>query len=361
MRQSCARAAAFIRRTFSFALATAEARVPPMQLRGGGARQDGILASEIAHGIDCQCYFSDNFFVPNRGHYVFHGARQFKVDHAAELREMGPAASEELLQRLEREAARRRTAAVAAADRKRRVAAAYAPRHPELWELREEFLHADFVSIVRRARAGESVTLDALADGVYPLPVFSESFCARLCEEVAHFDASALPRGRPNSMNNAGVLLDELGLSPGLLGPLLRDYLGPLCAALPPLAAAGGSSLSHHKAFVVRYKLGEDEHLEEHYDNSEVTLNVNLGLDFEQGELLFHGRKGAPRAPLVAHEWSAGVGHGVLHVGEQVHAALPITAGERLNLVVWMRSPAHRRAHGCPMCGSTERLSYAPQ
>ena len=86
-----------------------------------------------------------------------------------------------------------------------------------------------------------------------------------------------------------------------------------------------------------------------------------FGLDFEQGELLFHGRKGAPRAPLVAHEWSAGVGHGVLHVGEQVHAALPITAGERLNLVVWMRSPAHRRAHGCPMCGSTERLSYAPQ
>ena len=82
MRQSCARAAAFIRRTFSFALATAEARVPPMQLRGGGARQDGILASEIAHGIDCQCYFSDNFFVPNRGHYVFHGAHRFKAEHA---------------------------------------------------------------------------------------------------------------------------------------------------------------------------------------------------------------------------------------------------------------------------------------
>ena len=67
MRKSCARAAAFIRKTFSFVLATAEARVPPMQLRGGGATQDGILASEIAHGIDCQCYFSDNFFVPNRG------------------------------------------------------------------------------------------------------------------------------------------------------------------------------------------------------------------------------------------------------------------------------------------------------
>ena len=82
MRKSCARAAAFIRRTFSFALATAEARVPPVQLRGG-ARQDNLLASEIAHGIDCQCYFTDNFFVPNRGHYVFHGAHRFKAEHAA--------------------------------------------------------------------------------------------------------------------------------------------------------------------------------------------------------------------------------------------------------------------------------------
>ena len=237
--------------------------------------------------------------MPNRGHYVFHGAHRFKADHAAELREMGPAASEELLQRLEREAARRRTAAVAAADRKRRVAAYAAP--PRAGSCARSSSTLTLCRSLRRARAGEPVTLEALADGVYPLPVFSESFCARLCEEVAHFDASALPRGRPNSMNSAGVLLDELGLSPGLLGPLLRDYLGPLCAALPPLAAAGGSSLSHHKAFVVRYKLGEDEHLEEHYDNSEVTLNVNLGLDFEQGELLFHGRKGAPRAPLVAH------------------------------------------------------------
>ena len=76
-----------------------------------------------------------------------------------------------------------------------------------------------------------------------------------------------------------------------------------------------------------------------------------------QGELCFYGHKeSAASAPSAYHEWTAGVGHAVLHLGQQVHAALPITEGERRNLVVWMRSTAWRQAHGCPMCGSTARL-----
>ena len=33
-----------------------------------------------------------------------------------------------------------------------------------------------------------------------------------------------------------GVLLDELGLTEGLIEPLVRDWLQPLCAKLAPLA-----------------------------------------------------------------------------------------------------------------------------
>tara|TARA_B100000780_G_scaffold217430_1_gene156718 strand:+ start:498 stop:659 length:162 start_codon:yes stop_codon:yes gene_type:complete len=50
------------------------------------------------------------------------------------------------------------------------------------------------------------------------------------------------------------------------------------------------------------------------------------------------------------------VGSGVLHLGQHVHSALPITEGERLNLVVWMRSARWRRDHGCPMCDRTDGL-----
>ena len=50
------------------------------------------------------------------------------------------------------------------------------------------------------------------------------------------------------------------------------------------------------------------------------------------------------------------VGSGVLHLGQHVHSALPITEGERLNLVVWMRSARWRREHGCPMCDRADGL-----
>ena len=80
-----------------------------------------------------------------------------------------------------------------------------------------------------------------------------------------------------------------------------------------------------------------------------MTLNVNLGHAFSGGELAFY-KLHAGDGPQLFHEWGE-VGHGVLHLGRQVHSALPITDGERENLVVWMRSSAWRRQHGCPMCG----------
>ena len=79
------------------------------------------------------------------------------------------------------------------------------------------------------------------------------------------------------------------------------------------------------------------------------------------GELVFHGRRprgdepgGATPRPLW-FEWGE-VGGGVLHLGQHVHSALPITQGERLNLVVWMRSACWRRTQGCPMCDRTDGL-----
>ena len=117
-----------------------------------------------------------------------------------------------------------------------------------------------------------------------------------------------------------------------------------------------------------------------------MTLNVNLGRDFFGGELVFYGPKEERHAhPTTYHTWEdGGVGHGVLHLGKQVrhpaattrtrarrrwrppppragrtpqvHAALPISSGERLNLVMWLRSSEQRKITGCPMCDRTDRL-----
>ena len=45
--------------------------------------------------------------------------------------------------------------------------------------------------------------------------------------------------------------------------------------------------LDSHKAFVVRYAMGEDLDLAYHFDNAEVTLNVSLGKQFTGGNLYF--------------------------------------------------------------------------
>jgi len=332
--------------------------------------------------IDCACYYTENFFFGPRHfffgprHFTFEGEDAFRRQNADLLASLSPSDAEGLLSGLEAEALRRRQQPALAAARKAKIEAEYTRLHPRLWTLCDEWLHADFIELVHRARragrahdgAHEGAPKDGggaepfkpprkVAEGVFALPVFSERFCQLLCEELDAFGRSGLPCGQPNSMNRHGALLDELGLYPGLLDPLVREWLVPLCSQIPAFAAVGGGHLNSHKSFVVTYRIGEDEHLTEHFDNAEVTLNANLGLSFEAGELCFYGHKDAAKdAPSAHHAWTAGVGHAVLHLGQQVHAALPITEGERRNLVIWMRSTAWRRENGCPMCGSTDRL-----
>lgn len=328
--------------------------------------------------IDCACYYTENFFFGPRHfffgprHFTFEGEDAFRRQNADLLASLSPSDAEGLLSGLEAEALRRRQQPALAAARKAKIEAEYTRLHPSLWTLSDEWLHADFIELVHRARragrAHDGAHTDGggaepfkpprkVAEGVFALPVFSERFCQLLCEELDAFGRSGLPCGQPNSMNRHGALLDELGLYPGLLDPLVREWLVPLCSQIPAFAAVGGGHLNRHKSFVVTYRIGEDEHLTEHFDNAEVTLNANLGLSFEAGELCFYGHKDAATdAPSAHHAWTAGVGHAVLHLGQQVHAALPITEGERRNLVIWMRSTAWRRENGCPMCGSTDRL-----
>ena len=52
--------------------------------------------------------------------------------------------------------------------------------------------------------------LKKLAYGLYEIPVFTEEFCGKLVEELANFEESGCPRGRPNSMNNSGSIFSTL-------------------------------------------------------------------------------------------------------------------------------------------------------
>ena len=60
----------------------------------------------------------------------------------------------------------------------------------------------------------------------------------------------------------------------------------PLSRLLFP---AEGSEFDQHHTFVCQYMLGQDTSLDMHHDDSDVTLNVCLGKDFEGATLSFCG------------------------------------------------------------------------
>eukprot|EP00164_Ancoracysta_twista_P002322 GFYU01003069.1.p1 GENE.GFYU01003069.1~~GFYU01003069.1.p1 ORF type:complete len:555 (-),score=126.15 GFYU01003069.1:135-1676(-) len=191
-------------------------------------------------------------------------------------------------------------------------------------------------------RIGDHSTID----GVFIFPVFSQDTCRLLLEELSHFEECAksnasLPLRRPNSMNNYGVVVNEIGLQ-SHLDDLLRDFLRPIARALycdDPAVTAFTETLDHHHSFSVKYKVNEDLKLDQHMDDSEITLNVCLGKSFEEGKLYFRGVKDVQKEKtMYAHQ----IGHGCIHLGAMVHGAEHITSGERHNLIVWAKSSLYR-------------------
>jgi len=181
-----------------------------------------------------------------------------------------------------------------------------------------------------------------LMEGVYSLPLFTPAFCAKLVEDLDAWEASGLPKRRPNTMNTAGLVTNEAGMAE-LADDLLNTVVAPLTRALYA-AEVFADTLDHHHTFCVRYAVGGDEDLAMHHDASEVTLNVCLGNAFQGARLDFCGRFGdanhRTKATTVAHA----VGTGVVHLGRHRHGVGRVEAGERVNLVLWARSSAFRAA-----------------
>jgi len=193
------------------------------------------------------------------------------------------------------------------------------------------------------------------ADRVYQFPLFTSHFCERLVEELSNFEASDMPKGRPNTMNNYGVLLDELGFNVHFFNPLRTSYLSPVATALFPEWVPG--TLDSHKAFTVKYDVRGDVDLNCHYDDAEVSVNVSLGCDYEGGSLFFGGMLGEKPVPLVQSKEVVHpqTGWATMHRGRQFHGAMPVEDGCRRNVIMWTRS-SQARNRECPMCGEIPHL-----
>uniref|UniRef100_A0A6B2L3U1 Fe2OG dioxygenase domain-containing protein n=1 Tax=Arcella intermedia TaxID=1963864 RepID=A0A6B2L3U1_9EUKA len=222
----------------------------------------------------------------------------------------------------------------------------YRPIHPELFDTNrgwhDEWFDKDFIEAIK---TGTSIRIAALmkedCKGVYSFNMLSQLYCQKLMEEIRNFENSDLPKQRPNSMNNYGLILNNIGLEP-MFDIFIEVYMKPIATLL--FSEFGGRSLDHHHTFVVEYKVGKDLSLDMHTDDSEVTLNVNLYDSFEGASLNFCGRRNAEHGAERKHAltYNHKKGRAVVHLGSLRHGAAPITSGERFNLIVWGRSSQYR-------------------
>lgn len=155
---------------------------------------------------------------------------------------------------------------------------------------------------------------------VYPLlsPVQCQKLLARI---------DALPAVAPNSMNRYGKVLE---------GPEWSRWIDKLVTVevAPVARRCYGLRLKSkgHYAFVVEYEPGKQKSLAEHFDSSDVTLNVCLGRRFSGGDLVFtDGKRSELAIPQV-------VGRAVIHHGRHLHRARPLHSGRRTNLIVWCKA-----------------------
>lgn len=97
--------------------------------------------------------------------------------------------------------------------------------------------------------------------------------------------------------------------------------------------------------FSIQYQPTTDNSIRGHSDSSSLTLNINLNIpngdESWEGSSLYFVDRSTGKKNLV--NFAPGVA--IMHLGAIPHAALPITSGERSNLVLWLYGKGGRRAH----------------
>lgn len=222
---------------------------------------------------------------------------------------------------------------------------AYVPMRKEkkLFEslLRKEWLAPSVLEVVEYAKAGKMHRdLRREADGVYSFELFNEAFGRALLDEVDNYFAAGLPVRRPNSMNNYGLIVNEIGMKPALT-QLQQEILLPISRLLFPEVSSG---FHDHHSFMVQYRSDEDAGLDMHTDDSDVTFNVCLGEDFTGAHLTFCGMVGSAEHRQFSYAYAHEKGRAVVHLGTKRHGADDIEDGTRRNLIIWNHNREYRRS-----------------
>lgn len=201
-----------------------------------------------------------------------------------------------------------------------------------------------------RVRAGslEGWVDDPVIEEVYAFPVFTEEFCFKLIQEARLRYAEI--QNDPEASLRSSVDLRVLGLE-WVSTFCFICFIEPLSHLLYP----DQTPLDWKHAYIVSYDSEQRDHLISHTDDSEVTFNLGLGLEFAGGGLQFNGLRGTQFEDNVQGQLMPRVGWGLLHRGRHLHEVTKVHSGIRHGLIIWTRSLAGVRAETCPCCWLNHR------
>uniref|UniRef100_A0ACD5VP48 Uncharacterized protein n=1 Tax=Avena sativa TaxID=4498 RepID=A0ACD5VP48_AVESA len=247
---------------------------------------------------------------------------------------------------------------------RKRICSSYKPLHPQLYKMDPR---AFFLPLFLRAIRGNTIEsffdiIEEPTPKVYTFPMLRLAFCKMLMNEVENFQNWALREkqeiNNPDSLGEParGTTISDIGMK-GMLDDLMKQFISPISKVLFP--EVGGGCLDSQNSFVVPYggdegelSFDEDDNgMEMHVDDSDITLNVCLGKQFTGGEIYFVGRRcrnhvnSGPK-----HEetflYSHVVGQALLYHGRHRHYVCP-SYGLRHNMIMRCKSSLFNEVTKC--------------
>jgi hypothetical protein len=195
---------------------------------------------------------------------------------------------------------------------------------------------------------------------VYSFPLLSSDFCETV-ESYIRAAMTVLETDEEYTHLSRGITkdLDLLGLS-WLNDLLFHLVLRPISQHLFQETETLGD-LDWRQGYIAAYSASPSttkprHRLVPHTDDSEVTLNINIGDAFFEGGLLeMRGLRGMANAGDLCGEYQPQVGRALIHAGRHLHEVTPITSGDRFAYIMWARSWGGTRARTCPCCWMNRR------
>lgn len=188
-------------------------------------------------------------------------------------------------------------------------------------------LHADF-----------SGRAEAVADGVYALPLFSAAFCDRLMAEVLNFVAKT-------GDSAVALRLAHLHLDTPVNAAIAEHVLPIVRRLYPELqkSEAGAGLELLPKIMLYQAVEGGNGDWPLHCDGDLATINVCLTSHFQgamlrvqsQGQEGQEGQEGRENTVDLQHNQT---GHAIIHGGDVFHAVTKLESGTRCTLIIKLKA-----------------------